>query len=123
MKIASVILDIPTKALDGAYTYLVPDGDVCLRVQGFDQVSLYDLLDEADPAPEEAFEVAVGCAVLVPLGAREVVGFVVDVKEVSCEQELPAGVSAGKLKPIIRALGHPYFTPTGARCARFLAER
>lgn len=123
MKIASVILDIPTKALDGAYTYLVPDGDVCLRAQGFDQVSLYDLLDEADPAPEEAFEVAVGCAVLVPLGAREVVGFVVDVKEVSCEQELPAGVSAGKLKPIIRALGHPYFTPTGARCARFLAER
>ena len=123
MKIASVILDIPTKALDGAYTYLVPDGDVCLRAQGFDQVSLYDLLDEADPAPEETFEVAVGCAVLVPLGAREVVGFVVDVKEVSCEHELPAGVSAGKLKPIIRALGHPYFTPTGARCARFLAER
>ncbi len=49
VKLASVILDIPTKALGEPYTYLVP-------------------ADE---------DVQVGCAVLVPFGHRKAVGFVV----------------------------------------------
>ena len=61
MRLASVILDIPTQALDTPYTYLVPED-----------------------APAEAAElpVLVGCAVLVPFGRRQAVGFVVALEEV-----------------------------------------
>lgn len=52
MNFASVILDIPTQALDSAYTYAVPD----------------DLVG-----------VQVGCAVLVPFGGRRAIGYVVSV--------------------------------------------
>ncbi|MBE6464140.1 MAG: primosomal protein N' [Eggerthellaceae bacterium] len=50
-RLASVILDIPTQALDSPYTYAVPS----------------DLDD-----------VAVGCAVYVPFGHRPAIGFVID---------------------------------------------
>lgn len=50
MAYASVILDIPTQALDSAYTYAVP---------------------------ETFGEVRIGCAVLVPFGGRPAVGYVV----------------------------------------------
>lgn len=52
MNFASVILDIPTQALDSAYTYAVPD----------------DLAG-----------VQVGCAVLVPFGGRRAIGYVVSI--------------------------------------------
>ena len=65
MEIASVILDIPTQALDAPYTYLVPDA---LRAEG---------------RPVE-----VGCAVLVPFGHRKAVGFIVGLDNV--EDEVPA---------------------------------
>ena len=52
MKLASVILDIPTQALDAPYTYAVPE--------------------EAGDQPIE-----VGCAVLVPFGPRQAVGFII----------------------------------------------
>ena len=55
MKLASVILDIPTQALDVPYTYRVPDQ------QGGDD-----------------YPVCVGCAVVVPLGGRKAIGFVVE---------------------------------------------
>ena len=51
MKLASVILDIPTQALDAPYTYRVPDD-----------------VTEGD------YPIEVGCAVVVPLGPRQVVG-------------------------------------------------
>lgn len=54
MRFASVILDIPTQALDAPYTYLVPD---------------------------DLSGVEVGCAVLVPFGRRKAVGFVVCVSD------------------------------------------
>ena len=56
MKLASVILDIPTQALDAPYTYAVPE--------------------EAGDQPIE-----VGCAVLVPFGPRQAVGFVIGIEE------------------------------------------
>mgnify|MGYP000220217197 CR=1 FL=1 len=74
MKLASVILDIPTQALDAPYTYAVPE--------------------EAGDQPIE-----VGCAVLVPFGHRQAVGFVVGLQELP-DGEVPAGIDAAKVKPI-----------------------
>lgn len=102
MRIASVILDIPTQALDAPYSYRVPD-DAC----------------EGD-----AYEVAVGCAVLVPFGPRQAIGFVVALED--CDEgqvKDRVGVDPAKLKPLARALGPSYFDEEGAACARFLAER
>ena len=99
MRLASVILDIPTQALDAPYTYLVPDEE--------------DGLD----APVE-----VGCAVLVPFGGRRAVGFVVEVSEWG-DGRLPSSVDRSKLKAIERAVSRPYFDEEGAACAQWLAER
>ena len=98
MKLASVILDIPTQALDAPYTYAVPDD-----------------ADETGAGP-----VQVGCAVLVPLGARRAVGFVVEVSESDPAQ---AGIDPAKLKPVQRVVGGPYFDEEGAACAQWLSER
>ena len=54
MTYASVILDIPTQALDSAYTYALP----------------------ADLAHAQ-----IGCAVLVPFGGRKAIGYVVGLSE------------------------------------------
>ncbi len=96
MKLASVILDIPTQALDAPYTYIAPvgaDGD---------------------------FSVQVGCAVLVPFGGRQAVGFVMELAE---SDEIPGGIDSSKVKAIIRVLGPSYFDEEGAACAQHLAER
>ena len=58
-RLASVILDIPTQALDSPYTYAVPD----------------DLAD-----------IAVGCAVHVPFGRRPAIGFVIELFEGDAEE-------------------------------------
>ena len=98
MKIASVILDIPTQALDAPYTYLVSDQD------------------------EGDFPIAVGCAVVVPLGPRQAVGFVVELRE--CEpDDLPHGLSADKLKYVKQAVSSSYFDEEGAACAQWLSRR
>lgn len=55
MPYASVVLDVPTRALDGAFDYTVPDA--------------------------LAGDVAVGSTVLAPLGAREVVGYVASLRD------------------------------------------
>ena len=55
MSYASVALDIPTRAIDAAYDYLVPDG--------------------------LAATATVGATVLVPFSGRDVVGYVRDVHE------------------------------------------
>lgn len=99
MRLASVILDIPTQALDVPYTYVLPDDAV-----GGDG------------------GVVVGCAVLVPFGHRQAIGFVVDVTEHG-EDDLPQGVDPSKLKSVVRAVSRPYFDEEGAICARWLSER
>ncbi len=104
MRTASVILDIPTQALDTPYTYLVPD------------------TDEDTAAHDDGFEIAVGCAVLVPFGpSKDDVGFVVALWD-----GLPADFDedlVSKLKPIKCVLSKPYFDEEGAACAQYLAER
>ena len=99
MRLASVILDIPTQALDAPYTYVVPDEE-----------------DGVD-APIE-----VGCAVVVPFGGRRAVGFVVGLEERD-EDRFPAGIDPSKLKRIERAASRPYFDEEGAACAQWMAER
>ena len=104
MRLAKVILDIPTTSLDRAYTYLVPD------------------VDEAGDFP-----IRVGCAVLVPFGNRREIGFVVEMQEVPEEfagaDKLLVDDKITGLKAIIRALSTPYFDEVGARCAGFMAHR
>ena len=110
MRVAQVILDIQTKALDTAYTYLVPE------------------TQEAGDFPIE-----VGCAVQVPFGNRPAIGFVTSISEVGkdfsaddtllVERPETQQVALRKMKPITRAISHPYFTAIGAKCAFFLAHR
>ena len=97
MNLPSVILDIPTQALYAPYTYAVPE--------------------EAGDQPIE-----VGCAVLVPFGPRQAVGFVIGIEE-RAEGDWPAGLDPAKLKGIVRAVSRPYFDEEGAACAQWLSER
>lgn len=97
MRLASVILDIPTQSLDTAYTYAVPD----------------DLVDAE-----------VGCAVLVPFGNRQAIGYVVALEEVdeSDRDALPSrGVDPTRLKAVQRVLSRSYFDEFGAACAQYLS--
>lgn len=99
MKLASVVLDIPTQALDAAYTYAVPGEGL----EGEQQLS-------------------VGCATLVPFGHRQAVGFVVGVREYAAG-ELPEQINPAKLKSVQRVVSRPYFNEEGAAVAQWLANR
>lgn len=160
MRLASVILDIPTQALDAPYWYaLLEPGEALPSVQNPSstkrtshqtlQQSFEDFLGETQKQPQTAdvmqpeasttcaseagcppsadaeppLPAQVGCAVLVPLGKRQVVGFIVGIRNYSSGDPLPEGLSHTQLKPIVRVLSKPYFTQTGARCAQFLAHR
>lgn len=124
MRLASVVLDIPTQALDAPYTYAVADGMT---------------------------DVEVGCCVLVPFGHRKAIGFVVAIEECAETDEngnyvmTGAGIASAaaaaafsattvsstsrmtvdpaKLKGIDSVLSKPYFDEEGAACAQFVAER
>ena len=132
MKLASVILDIPTQALDAPYTYALPatDGEdsVCASSSEFAQMeSLFgdDTLAGSAVGSGAVDPVEVGCAVLVPFGRRQAVGFVIDVFEAGLpgDETWPSGLDARKLKSIIRGLSKPYFDEEGAACAQWLANR
>ena len=132
MKLASVILDIPTQALDAPYTYALPatDGEdsVCAFSSASAQMeSLFgnDVLTGCAVGSGAVDPVEVGCAVLVPFGRRQAVGFVIDVFEAGLpgDETWPSGLDARKLKSIIRGLSKPYFDEEGAACAQWLANR
>ena len=139
MKLASVILDIPTQALDAPYTYALPDvGEddaVCASICGYSETaSLFDddglaACEEgasADDAPfAREYPVEVGCAVLVPFGRRQAIGFVIDVFEAGVPggDVWPRGLDPRKVKSIVRGLSKPYFDEEGAACAQWLAAR
>ncbi|MFR7404176.1 MAG: hypothetical protein ACLUW6_06035 [Coriobacteriaceae bacterium] len=105
MNIASVIVDIPTQALDTPYSYAVPD----------------EMLVGEGGRPA-----AVGCAVLVTLGGRKAVGYIVGLEEVvpprmrapTCG-DAPVG---GRLKQVEAVLSAPFFDEEG-RPALWLADR
>ena len=101
MRAAQIVLDIPTQALDTAYSYLVP------------------------PDMED---IQVGCAVLVPFGGRQAVGFVVSLHDYAEDERgiaaltAEAGIGPSKMKQVARVLSRSYFDENGAACAQFLAQ-
>ncbi|MEC4183739.1 primosomal protein N' [Adlercreutzia sp. R21] len=100
MYIASVILDIPTQALDTPYSYAVPD----------------------DMAAE------VGCAVLVTLGGRKVVGYIVDMEEATPSPDEGTDLwgnplTAAELRQVEAVLSASFFDEEGAACAQYIADR
>ena len=136
MKLASVILDIPTQSLDAPYTYAVPEpglfDDGCPDAFDGDLVAddvcglpgTRGVCDPAGAAMASSLAVSVGCAVLVPFGSRRAIGFVVEVRD--CEpggDGWPEGLAPAKLKSILRVASKPYFDEEGAACAQWLAER
>ena len=132
MKLASVILDIPTQALDVPYTYALPAADGEGSVYAFSSASAQmeclfgdDTLAGSAVGSGAVDPVEVGCAVLVPFGRRQAVGFVIDVFEAGLpgDETWPSGLDARKLKSIVRGLSKPYFDEEGAACAQWLANR
>ena len=126
MKLASVILDIPTQSLDAPYTYAVPEAGLFGELfpdADFDADGASGFAGAARAA--EAYAVSVGCAVLVPFGSRRAIGFVVGMRE--CGEpggpDWPSDLSPEKLKSIYRAVSKPYFDEEGAACAQWLASR
>ncbi|MDD6289308.1 MAG: primosomal protein N' [Eggerthellales bacterium] len=134
MRIATVVLDIQTQALDAPYSYLVPDQEG----EALPQALFTDAdLGLGDPVLDELLAAGhtaqVGCAVLVPFGGRQAVGFVVELRDfarngtgewVSSEgAPLPADLDLAKLKPIDAVLSAPYFDENGAACALWMAHR
>ena len=100
MNIASVIVDIPTQALDTPYSYAVPD----------------EMLVGEGGRPA-----AVGCAVLVTLGGRKAVGYIVGLEEVVPSPDEGTDLwgtpqSAADLKQVEAVLSAPFFDE--AACAR-----
>lgn len=107
MKIASVIVDIPTQALDTPYSYAVSD----------------EMLVGDGGLPAE-----VGCAVLVSLGGRKAVGYIVSLDEVEPSPDEGTDLwgtprSAADLKQVEAVLTKSYFDEEGAACALWLADR
>ena len=132
MKLASVILDIPTQALDAPYTYALPAAEGEDSVRAFSSASAQmeslfgdDALAGSAVGSGAVDPVEVGCAVLVPFGRRQAVGFVIDVFEAGLpgDETWPSGLDARKLKSIVRGLSKPYFDEEGAACAQWLANR
>lgn len=118
MKLAHVILDIPTQALDAPYIYAVPE-------EGLFAAACEGAGDEEGADAQCDYAVAVGAAVLVPFGHRRAIGFVVDIREYGQPggPDWPAEVDPAKLKAIVRAVSRPYFDEEGAACAQWLSER
>ena len=132
MKLASVILDIPTQALDAPYTYALPAADGEDSVYAFSSASAQmeclfrdDTLAGSAVGSGAVDPVEVGCAVLVPFGRRQAVGFVIDVFEAGLpgDETWPSSLDVRKLKSIVRGLSKPYFDEEGAACAQWLSNR
>ena len=111
MPYASVVLDIPTRALDGAFDYEIPP-----ELAGDAAGVALPATSGPDSGPDLG-PVAVGATVLVPLGNRQVVGYVM-----ATSPDAPAGIDPKKIKPILQVLAAPAFDDAGAAVARWMAH-
>ena len=111
MPYASVVLDIPTRALDGAFDYEIPP-----ELAGDAAGAALPATSDPDSGPDLG-PVAVGATVLVPLGNRQVVGYVM-----ATSPDAPAGIDPKKIKPILQVLAAPAFDDAGAVVARWMAH-
>ena len=92
MRYASVALDIPTRQIDGTFTYAVPE----------------ELAAQA---------VATGATVLVTFSHRLAVGYVMGVSDAP-----PEGVDPAKTLPVEQVLAPPAFDDAAARVAAWMAR-
>lgn len=153
MRFASVILDIPTAALDAPYTYAVPetaDERARLAAKGHSakkaakkpaQASLDDLLGGMQGEQGGAASSELESPVAAPNDLKAPEDAVASAIKVGCSvlvpfggrkavgfvvglsAKAPAGIDLAKLKAVEEVLGKPCFTEIGARCAQFLADR
>ena len=112
MFIASVIVDIPTQALDAPYSYAVPD----------------DMAAGEAAAGRDGHPAQVGCAVLVTLGGRKAVGYIVGLEEVAASSDEGTDLwgnplAAAELRQVEAVLSEPYFDEEGAAAAQYIAGR
>ncbi len=112
MFIASVIVDIPTQALDAPYSYAVPD----------------DMAAGEVAAGRDGHPAQVGCAVLVTLGGRKAVGYIVGLEEVAASSDEGTDLwgnplAAAELRQVEAVLSEPYFDEEGAAAAQYIAGR
>lgn len=94
MKLADVIVDVASACLESTYTYRVND----TSEQGDDPLE-------------------VGCVVMVPLGARSVLGFVARVYTADT-----CACPVKRLRSIQRVCSQPYFTQLQLQCAYYMAR-
>lgn len=87
--VAEVVIDLPTKSLDKPFTYAIPSD----------------------------MDVRTGCAVRVPFGRQQVVGFVSAVRRSDADE-----VAASKTKPIEEVLTEPLFSNAAMEVAEHLAR-
>lgn len=117
MRLASVVLDIPTQSLDSAYYYQVPGGGASYTPA--------TLFDDIPIETSNEFDISIGCAVIVPFGHRKEIGFVLDLWDTDQEplrtQDL--GIDLSKIKPLEAVVSKPFFTQLGAQCAQWIANR
>ena len=112
MQIATVIVDIPTQALDAPYSYAVPD----------------DMAVGEGAPGRGSFPAEVGCAVLVTLGGRKAVGYIVGLEEAAARPGEGTDLwgnplAAAELRQVEAVLSAPYFDEEGAAAAQYIAER
>ncbi len=96
MLIASVIVDVPTRAVDKPFSYFVPD----TIVSG----------------------ARIGCAVSVEFGTRPVVGYIIALHEMGIEEYECTYGDSKKLKPLAGILSDPFFDETAAGLAEWIAH-
>ena len=95
MRVASLILDIPTQSIDSLFYYEVP---------------------------EDMSDAAIGCAASVPFGGRPAIGYIVRIEQLEASEIASLGLKADKLKPIDSIVSKPFFDEDGAACALHLAD-
>lgn len=111
MKIASVVIDVATRALTTPYDYLVEDAphDPQKKEQGH---------GDHNDSSAQSLAPSVGSCVLVPFGGRTVTGYIVELREHNLQQD----INPGRLKPITRVLSGPLFLPQAYELALWIAK-
>ncbi|MDR1776160.1 MAG: primosomal protein N' [Actinomycetes bacterium] len=105
---ASVLIDVPTRALDAPFTYAIPDAP-----RPADRNASY----ASNTAGEYERSAAVGDAVAVTFNNRVVIGYIVAVSDA-----VPAGVDPDTVLPVLAVCHGPWFRDYAVPVARRISE-
>ena len=94
IRVADVILDIPTQSLDSSYSYLIP---------------------------EDCMDAAIGCAVLVEFGRRQAVGYIVQINEYEEHDIESCSFDVSRLKYLLAVVSSSYFDERGVELIEHIA--